>query len=88
MKNKVYIGFYLLSFLLAIISGLFAGFKGDSHTPPAPFGIAMIGFSIGFFLLAYDAFVYWPPTFDKLKIHVWGLLANFFVIAITLISAI
>jgi len=33
--------FYAACFILAIITGIKTGFRGDSHTPPIPFVLSL-----------------------------------------------
>ena len=41
-RTKVAVCYYFGSLAIAVFSGMFFGFSGDSHTPPVPYGLSLV----------------------------------------------
>ena len=80
-RQKVYLIFYLLGFTLAIVLGLITSFKGDSHTPPAPYILELLVLPIGLILFLIDMVITRPLNFKNLRVHVFGLGVNAALVA-------
>jgi hypothetical protein len=75
-KEIIYSLFYLITFGLAIWTGLTIGFK-DSHTPPMPFLIEFVALLVGLIILFVDIFnKNILKTFSNFKVHIIGLTIN------------
>jgi len=74
--------FYAACFILAIITGINTGFRGDSHTPPIPFGIEFVTLIVGTCCFFIDSRMHYST-----KVHKIGLTANGLVMLYVLILA-
>ena len=81
-REFIYYSIYSIFFLLAVLSGTVFGFKGYTHTPPAPYIIELFILPVGLINFLIDALMR-----KSLKAHIIGLTANGLVMAYVLILA-
>jgi len=86
-RQKIYLVLYLLGFILAIVLGLITSFKGDSHTPPAPYILELLILAIGLILFLIDMFITRPLNFKNLRVYVLGLGVNAALVAVIVFNA-
>ncbi len=83
LRELLYYIFYFACFTSAIFTGIIFGFRGDSHTPPIPFGIEVLALPIGLVLYMADK-KFSNPT----KVHKIGITLNAVVLVFVIISAL
>ncbi|MBB5394632.1 hypothetical protein [Mucilaginibacter sp. AK015] len=80
---NLYRALYVAALAMAIVTGVIFGFKGNSHTPPMPFGVELIALPIGLVGFLYDIIKH-----KSLKVHYWGLGVNGAVMILMMIPAL
>lgn len=86
LREIIYSTFYIICFVLALFAGLKGGFTG-SHTPPGPFIVELIAVPIGGILCLIDIMRFRPVTSQNMRVHIWGLGANLFIMIFVLVLA-
>lgn len=81
-RENIYLAFYTICFILAILAGGVIGYV-SSHTPPGAFMVEFFALPIGFVLLLIDAIKH-----RTIKVHVIGLIANGAIMTCVLIPAL
>ncbi|UOE51865.1 hypothetical protein MTO98_12325 [Mucilaginibacter sp. SMC90] len=85
-KEVGYYIFYIVCFILSVLSGIFLGFT-DTHTPPVPFVIQFFTLMIGSVICIRDWMKSRPVSFKKIQVHIWGLVINGLVMGVILLLA-
>ncbi|WP_342646777.1 hypothetical protein [Mucilaginibacter sp. CSA2-8R] len=83
LRESLYYIFYIACFASSIITGIITGFRGDSHTPPIPFGIESLALPIGLLLYMAD-----KKFFNPTKVHKIGITLNAAVLIFVIFSAL
>jgi hypothetical protein len=81
LGEKIYYGFYGMSFILAIVGQIV--FSGNSHTPPAGFAVELLILPVGALCWLADSVKH-----RNTKVHKVGMLANGLMMFLILISAL
>jgi hypothetical protein len=74
LRITIYAIFYAACFLLAIVTGVTSGFRGDSHTPPGSFMIESFLLPVGLGIFIIDAVYHKSTTVHKIGLTVNGLI--------------
>lgn len=87
-REIIYILIYGIPFSLSVLLGIFTGFRGHTHNPPAPFIIEVFVLPVCLILLLFNILFKRPLTFKTIRIHLIGLTINVLILLFTLSLAL